>query len=63
MERIKQQVSQRTPVPTNRFPPPAAETNPTRLVVRQKEKLVFLDTQDIVFITRKYRNTIIFTGQ
>ncbi|MEW5954889.1 MAG: LytTR family DNA-binding domain-containing protein [Bacillota bacterium] len=63
MERIKQQESQRTPVPTNRFTLPAAEINPARLVVRQKEKLIFLDTRDIVFITRESRKTTIITSK
>lgn len=62
--RIKQQESPKTPVPTNRFAPLAVgETNPARLVVRQNEKLVFLDTQDIIFITRENRKTIIFTSK
>ncbi|SFG35692.1 two component transcriptional regulator, LytTR family [Desulfotomaculum arcticum] len=62
MERIKQQERQRSPVPTNHFVPPVAETNPARLVIRQNEKLIFLDTQDIIFITREKRKTVIVTS-
>jgi len=62
MERIKQQESQRRSVSPNRFPSPAAgEISPARFVVRQNEKLVFLDTQEIIFITRENRKTIIIT--
>lgn len=64
MARIKQQEAQRMKVQTNRFAPPAAgETCPARLVVRRNEKLIFLDTKDIIFITREKRKTIIITGK
>lgn len=62
MERITQQYVQRAPIPTNRFASlPAGETSSAKLVVRQNEKLVFLDTKDIIFFTTEGRKTIIFT--
>ena len=60
MERIKQQEAQKSLVTTNRFAPPAAgETNPARLVVRQNDKLVFVSTPDIIFVTKEKRKTSI----
>ncbi|MCS5696471.1 LytR/AlgR family response regulator transcription factor [Desulfofundulus thermocisternus] len=64
MERIKQHEEQRAPVPVKEFTPPvAARTTPARLVIRQDENLVFLDTQDIILITREDRKTVILTRE
>jgi len=64
MERIKQQDAQRSPVPTNRFASPSVgKTSSARFVFRQNDKLIFLDTQDIIFITTEENKTIIITGK
>lgn len=61
MERIQKFDSYKKPVQSYFHPYPAGTIIPPRLVIRQNEKMVFLDTKDIVFITRENRKTIIYT--
>jgi len=61
MERIKQMDSQRASAPNHFYRPAPGEIIPQRLVVRQDEKMVFLDTKEIIFITREKRKTVIYT--
>jgi len=61
LERIKALDSQRTTVPNYFHPLATGEVTPSRLVLRQSEKLIFLDTKEIIFITRENRKTVIYT--
>lgn len=63
MERIIEMSSQRTSEPNYLLPPVSGEITPPRLVVRQNDRLLFLDTKEIVFITRENRKTVIYTAK
>lgn len=61
MERIKKQDSQESPALN--FPALKGEISPSRLVIRQGEKFIFLDTKEILFITRENRKSVIYTAK
>jgi len=62
IERIKQQDAKRTPVPIERFASPAAgKTSSAKLIVRQNDKMIFINTRDIIFITVEEKKSIIIT--
>ena len=61
LERINQMDLQRASAANYFHPPVAGEITPPRLVLRQNEKLLFLDTQEVILITRENRKTILHT--
>jgi two-component system LytT family response regulator len=61
MERIIKLESQKSTVSEKYNAAVKGEVTPPRLVIRQHEKLVFLDAQEIIFITKENRKTVIIT--
>lgn len=63
LEKIKKMESQRIPVPNYFHRPVTGQITPSRLVIKQNDKLIVLDTKEIIFITRENRKTVICTAK
>ncbi|SHK96064.1 LytR/AlgR family response regulator transcription factor [Desulforamulus aeronauticus] len=60
MERIKQLELRRTPLANYLHPNAIGDGTSSRIVVRQNERLLFLDTKEMLFITKEDRKTVIY---